>query len=536
MTTQEVVDRLTIQIESLQDGFELLSKAPNLKELGKSFFHLLRGNVTAVDGFVLFRNARETAWERLFGKGDATAALECVGGSEVSNAFSFHSLKDRPFAVVAVHSLHDGSHIALVLGRKLDKSGYSRLDSLTVQMLIQLFANAYQSLLQRQKEKGLVFSLNHRLLQLNSLIDTGIQLSRFHQETSLHHTALERAAALTNASYGSVTISSGWTRKERIVFPENIALKRPKDASHRIRAAFKFSGQTYAYELFDKESRTGTGPFEETDRLLLDSLARQVHAVLENHYLHLQEVEKQKIERDIAVAASIQQRILPKSLPVIPGYDLFGTNIPTRFVGGDYYDCIALNDGRFALIMADVSGKGVPAALLVSSFHAYLSAYVDTGLSIVDLARRLNAVIYGASTEERYITAVLAYFTPATGDVEFVNAGHTPVYLRRSGGAVEDIADGGLALGMIDMDFPYTSARVTISAGEQLLLYTDGVTEAMNSKEQLYDATGALKKFMESFAPQTAESFISGLLADLSRFTGSAPQNDDITAMYVMRL
>ncbi len=535
MTTQDLVDRLAIQIESLQDGFELLSKAPNLKDLGKSFFHLLRGNVMAVEGFVFFKRAHESGWERLFGKGDIAAATECVSGVDVPEAFSFLHMKNTPFVVVAMQSLQDGSHVALVLGNKLDKSAYSHLDRITVQMLIQLFANAYQSLLHRQKEKGLVFSLNHRLLQLNSLIDTGIRLSRLHGETVLHQTALERAAALTNAACGSVTISAGRMRKERIVFPENVVFKRPKDASHRIRSAFKFSGQTYTFELFNKESRTGTGPFEETDQLLLEALARQVHAALENHYLHLQEVEKQKIERDIAVAASIQQRILPKSLPVIPGYDLFGTNIPTRFVGGDYYDCIPLSDGRFALIMADVSGKGVPAALLVSSFHAYLSAFLETGLSIVDLARRLNTVMYGASTEERYVTAVLAYFTPSTGELEFVNAGHTAVFVRRKNGTVEELTDGGLALGMIDMDFPYTSARITMQAGEQLLLYTDGVTEAMNAKEQLYDAHGALKKFMQSFEPRTAESFISGLLADLSHFTASAPQNDDITAMYVMR-
>ncbi len=533
MSHQDLLDRLAIQIESLQEGFELLSKAPTTKDLARQFFHLLRGNLTVVEGHIFFKDHSSSGWQKLFGKGELDSAH--LNDVPVEKTFALKPVKDASIAVIASQPLIDGSHTAVFLGRKLDRSKYSEPDYIAFRMLLQLFANAYQSLLHRQKEKGLVFSLNHRLLQLNSLIDTGIKLSRLHEESSLHRMALERAASLTNASRGSVKVSTGKVVKEKISFPVGASLRRPQAKSHRIRSSFKFAGQTYAFELLDKESRAGTIPFDETDQLLLDALTRQVHAVLENHYLHLQELEKQKTDRDISVAASIQQRILPKKLPAIEGYDLSGTNIPTRFVGGDYYDCIPLSDGRYVLVMADVSGKGVPAALLVSSFHAYLFAYLESDISLLELTRRLNTVIYRESTEERYITAALGFFTPVTGELEIVNAGHTATYLMRNDATVLELTKGGLALGMLDMDFPYESDHVVVGHGEQLLLYTDGVTEAMNAREQLYDAEGALKNLFQHHKAGSAEEFIQILLADLKAFTGSAPQNDDITAMYLVR-
>lgn len=214
------------------------------------------------------------------------------------------------------------------------------------------------------------------------------------------------------------------------------------DSTTRISSSFTFGENTYTFELYDKESRAGILPFEETDQLLLDALARQVHASLENRYLHQQALEKQKIEQEIAVAALIQQRILPASLPEIDGYDVAGINIPSKSVGGDYYDCIPLADGRFALVIADVAGKGVPAALLVSSLHAYFSAYLQSGMSLVEIMVRLNRVICQASTDDKFITAFIALLTPGTGEVEAINGGHNPVYWLRVDKTVDELNRG----------------------------------------------------------------------------------------------
>ena len=390
-------------------------------------------------------------------------------------------------------------------------------------------------MLYRRNEKELIFSLNHRVLQLNSLIDTGIEVSKLDHDASPQHLALERAASLTNASKGVVRVIHKGVLSEEIFFPAGVPFTTTVDERYRITTSFVFADSTYAFELFEKESRTGVLPFDETDQLLLDALARQVHASLENRYLHEQALEKQKIEQDMAVAASIQQRILPASLPPIAGYDIAGINIPSKSVGGDYYDCIPLPDGKYALVVADVAGKGVPAALLVSSLHAYLSAYLEGASPLVRLAQRLNTVICRASTDEKFITAFFALLSPQTGEIESVNAGHNPAYVLRNDNTVHELNEGGVALGMLEIDFPFQSEFTVLEKGERLLLYTDGIPEATNERQHLFESETPLKELLARHKPDHAEIFIKDLIGDIKRFTGNEPQSDDITALYLLR-
>jgi serine phosphatase RsbU (regulator of sigma subunit) len=408
-------------------------------------------------------------------------------------------------------------------------------DVVALRLFVHLFENAYQEILHRRSEKDLVFSLNQRVLQLNSLIDTGIEVAKLDQKTSPLMLALQRAAALANAGKGLVRVSKGDVTEEETWFPGGTPFVPPADGASRIDSSFKFAGKTYTFQLWEKESRNGIVPFEETDQLLLDALARQVQASLENRFLLRQSLEKQKIDQDIAVAASIQQRILPASLPSLEGYDIAGINIPSITVGGDYYDCIRLPDGRYLLIVADVAGKGVPAALLVSTLHAYLTAYLETTFSLIHLAHRLNRVIGSASTDEKFITAYLALLAPETGDLESLNAGHNPAYWMKNDGTVQELGEGGVAFAMLDMDYPYAVEHVTLQRGERLLLYTDGVTEARNEADDLYDSVVPLKEFLANHRAARADEFIADLIRDIRKFTGNAPQSDDITALYVVR-
>ncbi|MDL1893921.1 serine/threonine-protein phosphatase, partial [Sphingobacteriales bacterium CHB3] len=169
------------------------------------------------------------------------------------------------------------------------------------------------------------------------------------------------------------------------------------------------------------------------------------------------------------------------------------------------------------------------------SFHAYLTAYLEVEFSLLTLAQKLNSAMYRSSTPERYITGIVGVLNPATGELETINAGHNPMYVHRNNNTIEEFANGGIAFGMLDIDFPYQSDRIIIQPGERVLLYTDGVPEAMNSDEKLYDTNDSFKKFMINNRPESAEDFIHSLMSDVSSFTGSAPQSDDITALYLLR-
>jgi serine phosphatase RsbU (regulator of sigma subunit) len=530
-TPSALAGRLSADIASLQEAFRKLSKAATPADLAGKFSGVLKGIFPDCSIDVVSRPRPEGDWQVMVdGGAGGLGQVRVIPASETATA---SMIRESPSGVSVIQQMVDRSSIGIVLRRASGET--TDAETLSLRLFVHLFDAAYQELHYRKNEKELIFSLNQRVLQLNSLIDTGIEVAKLDHESSPQRLALERAASLTNASKGRVRVTTEGEVREELFFPSAQAVRDvPVDAS-RIETGFLFSGSTYSFELFEKESRRGVLPFDETDQLLLDALARQVHASLENRYLHRQALEKQRFEQDVAVAASIQQKILPAALPTIEGYDIAGVNIPSKSVGGDYYDCIALPGGRYALVMADVAGKGIPAALLVSSLHAYLSAYLEEGLALVDLTRRLNRAIGKASTDDKFITAFFALLDPSTGALESVNAGHTPVFVLRADGTGAELSKGGLPLGMLDLDLPYETDAITLGPGDRLLLYTDGIPEAHDPEGVLFDTVTPLKDLFEATRPPDAAAFIQHILDELRRFTRGAPQADDITAMYLLR-
>jgi len=342
-------------------------------------------------------------------------------------------------------------------------------------------------------------------------------------------------SALTNASKGMLRIKEGSRVLEKMYFPFPFKSKKLEQGKSRISASFRFSGKIYQFYLFEKESREGLVNFDGTDQLLLDAFTRQVHVSLENNYLYEQSLEKERIDHEISIAGTIQEKLIPKELPKIDGYDQYGINIPTKFIGGDLYDCIPLKDGRFVFIMADVSGKGIAASLLVSTLHASAHAYLNGPFELESLVNKLNEVIYDAATIDKYITAVFAVLDPQKNELLMVNAGHNPTYIVRNNKSLESMDTGGIPLGMIRVPPPYGSIKWTLKPGDSVFFYTDGVTEAMNEKEEQYDDIRPITKFLAKNQVKTAQDFIEALISDLNDFTSSTPQSDDITALYLMK-
>ncbi len=532
MSKEVLTGHQTATMELLPKAYRNVMKSNSIRELTERFRVFLQewdggGNVS-----LDYRAAGESEWQSLAG-GDTPGVSHPGGRSEQKGTNA--QLADSSAQTDTVHRLGDGSELRVTFTGGSLSGESTEAGNLPVRFAVAVFDAAYRALLHRQHEKNLAFSLNQRLLQLNSLIDTGIDIATLDGAVNPCNLALERAVALTDASYGLVIVYEGDSIAERITFPGEVPEHRGKGDDTSITAEFVFGQKRYVFSLLEKESRDGVASFEGTDRLLLDALSRQVHASLENRFLYQQSLEKQKMEQDLAVAASIQQRILPSVLPVIEGYDAAGINIPSKSVGGDYYDCIPLPEGRYALVMADVAGKGIPAALLVSTLHAYLSAYLESGMPLAGMATRINTMIHRASTDDKFITAFIALLDPQSGILEYVNAGHTVGYCRRVDGTLQGLTEGGIPFGMLDMEFPYESARVTLQPGDRLLLYTDGIPEAQNDAEVLYEDQAPLEEFMARVVPGNASDFISELIADVARFTADAPQADDITALYLIR-
>ncbi|MCX6144229.1 MAG: PP2C family protein-serine/threonine phosphatase, partial [Ignavibacteriales bacterium] len=265
--------------------------------------------------------------------------------------------------------------------------------------------------------------------------------------------------------------------------------------------------------------------------------AFSVHAALaiENARLHKDIVEKERIEKELEIAGTIQRRLLPKQLPALTGYEIDAVARPSKNVGGDYYDLIMLSDGKCAFVIADVSGKGVPAALLVSTLHASLHAFIDSAVNLAQLVKRLNVVVHGNTEPERFITLFMAILDPSDGSLTYVNAGHNfPFILRTQQSSIQPLSSTGLPLGMFD-GVEFQQETVKLDPSEYLVLYTDGVTEAMNKSFDEYGES-RLRQVMIGSSDKSASGFLGGIVSDVEKFVAGEPQSDDLTMLVLKRV
>jgi sigma-B regulation protein RsbU (phosphoserine phosphatase) len=534
LENNSLVEKLALQVESFQEGFEILSKSFSLVEMVKNFLHIIRGNfiITEIYSFHKIKNIPN--WSNIsLKKIPDSSYLSYLKDSETPLIQYF---PDEKIEVSIILPLADLSYLGILIGPKLDKSKFNDLDKITLQILLQVFDSAYKSFLNQRKEKALIFELNEKVLHLNNLIDTGIEISRYNKRSTLYEIALERVTSLTNAASSMIAIvkKSNNNQTKYITFPDGTDPDKILNSKFKIQSSFEHQDRLYNFILSEKETRHSTTAFTDLDKLLLDSISRQVSASLENEFLHKQALEKEKIEQELNVAASIQKMILPEKLPKINGYDLAGINIPSREVGGDYYDCYSLGNEKYAIIIADVAGKGIGAALLVSTLNAALNSYLQFDIPLTEISNRLNKLIYKSSPSDKYITFFIAVLDSNSGELDIVNAGHNPIFLLKKDGVLEKIDAGGVGLGMLDFGLPFEGQKTIMSPGDKLFLYTDGIPEAMNDKEEEYSDEEMIN-FLLTNSEKSSTDFIDLLVKSVKDFAGSAQQSDDITALLLKR-
>ena len=532
MENNNLVEKLSLQVGSFQEGFEILCKSFSFDEMVKNFLHLMRGNFIVSEIYAYHKKRIDSEWEIIASKKNIDLS-DLAYFKEINN-ISIQYFENQKYDTSIILPLSDQSILGILIGPKLDKSGFSDLDKITLQILLQVFDSAHKSFLNQKKEKALIFGLNEKVLQLNNLIDTVIEISRFDKRSVLFDLALERIAPLTNASFALLQISNKDKIENSYTFPPGVNINEIRGSKFKLESSFDFNSLSYRFTLAEKETRKGVTKFNELDKMLLDAIVRQVQASIENEYLNSQAIEKEKMEKELSVAASIQQRILPEVLPKIEGYDLAGTNIPSREVGGDYYDCVDLGNGKYALIIADVAGKGIGAALLVSTLDAALYSYLEFDIPLTEMSERLNKLIYKSSPSDKYITFFIAVLDSKSGELDIVNAGHNPILLLRKDGTLEKLDAGGVGLGMFDFSVPLTGQKTIMHSGDKLFLYTDGIPEAMNENEEEYSDEKMIN-FLLNHSQSSSEDFIDVLVKDVQDYAGTALQSDDITAVILKR-
>jgi hypothetical protein len=239
------------------------------------------------------------------------------------------------------------------------------------------------------------------------------------------------------------------------------------------------------------------------------------------------EIENERIEGELSLARRIQARLLPGEVPAVAHLELAGLYVPARQVGGDYYDFLPMGPDRVGLIVADVSGKGIPAALLMSSFRASLLSQDLEGKGPGLILATLNSFLHRSVEPGRFVTAFLAVLTPSTGQLVYSNAGHNPPFLLREDGSAHLMKEGGLVLGLFGQG-NYEQVEVQLSPGDLLALYTDGVTEAQSEDEEFW-GEDRLLDLLRGSRVDPCRKIIRDILSEVRTFTGDHGQGDDIT-------
>ncbi|MCG3118645.1 MAG: hypothetical protein ALAOOOJD_00885 [bacterium] len=248
---------------------------------------------------------------------------------------------------------------------------------------------------------------------------------------------------------------------------------------------------------------------------------------IENARLFKETLEKQKLEEELAIAREIQQRLLPKEAPELGDFELAAVNIPTRQVGGDYYDYFPIDENRYLITIADVSGKGVPAALLMTNLQATLHAMTTTDVPFEQIVFRINNFVHQNTTMDKFITAFFAIFDRKNGTITSINAGHNPPYVWHADGSFETLSEGGLLMGMFP-NAPYKSETRQLGAGDWVVMYTDGVSEAMSAESEEFGEK-RLEEIIRAGRDTSAAGLIEAIGNAVKKHTEGAPQSDDIT-------
>lgn len=276
----------------------------------------------------------------------------------------------------------------------------------------------------------------------------------------------------------------------------------------------------------------------------LDDLSRTIEKAIEQvRYIRESQQEHNQLEsikNDLAIAGEIQQTILPRSFPPFPELtevvDIYASMTPAKDVGGNFYDFFQIDDERIGLVIADVSGKGVPASLFMAVSRTLLRATALRGVSSAECLTYANKLLCKESLDSMFVTVFYGIYHYKTGMMDYTNAGHNPPYLLRGGRTVECLpVASNFVVGVFD-DIEFESNTLTFGIGDTLLLYTDGVTEAFNDKREQFSESNLQDILASMHESSSAKEVVTSVLQSVKTFSGDYPQSDDITLLSLQRI
>ncbi len=280
-------------------------------------------------------------------------------------------------------------------------------------------------------------------------------------------------------------------------------------------------------------NKRGNGGFTDDDQRVLAIIGGQSAQVIENARLNEHEKQFLKMQEELRLAYKIQMDLLPAEAPSIPGYDVAAKTITEQLVGGDYFDFIPGKDGTLAVCVGDVSGKGLPAALLMANTQATLRGQSLVANSVTECITRSNTLLYQSTSAEKFVTLFYGVLDYKNHVLVCSNAGHEHPYHFSNAEQPSKLEKGGTALGMLD-SFPYDEETVPLAIGDTIVMFSDGISEAMDDKRAQFGAE-RLEALIRQHRQLSAAALIGKIVEAVQWHSGLAPQTDDMTLLVIKR-
>lgn len=545
------------RLESLLESAKLLSSSLDLDSLLKHLLRTVMGRTLVGRGFVAVETDGVMRFAQMRGLKDVQAG----------DIYNEEAIRRR--GIQYIFPIGDAETPIGLLGISQPPVPISPAEEDSLKALLAIAASSLANAKAHAQTQYFNFQLNEKVQELRALLDLVRGLtSTLEPEEVAQLLVLTLSGRWAVGKYALVVRKPGHptvSRQKGIALPDILEIEQfisglpeavfvknlPENnfketlVSQKVELLFPLRSSESTVGVLAFGARFGKKDYSPADLEFGAGLVAQAGVAFENSWYVHETIERKKIEQEIELAANIQAGLFPEFLPNIEGYEASARNRAARWCGGDYYDVLPVeaddeNAKSYLLCVADVSGKGLPASLLMSNMQATMRALLGRVPTLVELASRTNELLHATTPSNKFVTAILFQLDPATGSAKYVNAGHGDCLLLRADGTPEKLESSGLPLGMMGPEMlemlgkGYEEKQLQINAGDLLALYSDGVSEAYDEEENEY-GDERLLNCLRPIVASPVENIVTRVFEEIDQFAGNAPQHDDITLLILKR-
>lgn len=570
-----------LELNSLIEFSQLISSKLDLKYILNNILLSIMGKMLISKGMVLLKADEDN--ENIY-------SIESIKGIDSKHLNILIEVNFPKVPVFAIEDVHDSNEFIknsglqyffkiyfqnkylglLSFGRKLNNTTLGKNEIVFIETMLNISASAIENTIKFNEVTKLNSTLNNKIHQLKSLFELGKEFNsnfvnkeniiKLLSYTLLGNFGIKDFVIISRDRNGEFYLLkdnknldlSSFNLKE--LFPQGKILEEFKSTlrvtnnsslpfiKYLSENGFELLIPTVIKNEIDNiiclGKKLNKTPYTEADIEFLESIVNLSLISIQNSLLFQEYLNKQKIENELKIAREIQLALLPSKIPEIKNYDIAGMNLPALQVGGDYYDIIKLTETKLAIVIADVSGKGTPASLLManiqSAVHSYLKLYDEASFDLAKVTEKINELIYENTSPEKFITFFWGILDSENNTFEYINAGHNPPLLLKQD-EILNLSEGGFIIGILDSGINYEVGKIKLDKDDLIVFYTDGVTEANNKNEDEFGEerlTNVLKKNKD----KSSEDILNQIKASIVEFTRDTSQYDDITLIVLKKV